>query len=152
MNDSETKPLYCIRLTEFICRNILYVLHESTLPLYPHYNTCVYFYLQRALLSGFLVIALHHFAVNTQTQHLTWDFVVLGQGMPLDFQLGIDGQGEPSGVGVWGLALWARRGALGRLCLLALRFKLWLGLGRVRVVRLRLSILEHLSMQAKLSF
>jgi len=108
---------------------------------------CNLSYLQRALLSGFLIVALHYFAVDTQTQHLTGDFVVIGHGMALDFQFGIDGQGELSRVGVCGLALWVRRGdlALARFGLLALHFGLRLGLGRVG-----LSILEHLSVQMKL--
>lgn len=103
-------------------------------------------YLQRALLSGFLIVALHYFAVDTQTQHLTGDSVVISHGMALDFQFGIDGQGELSGVGVCGLVLWVKRGALARFCLLHFGLRL----GRVRVVCFRLSILKHFSVQMKL--
>lgn len=106
------------------------------------------YYLQCALLCCFLVITLHYFAVDPQTQHLTGDFVFLGHGVPLDFQLRLDRQREVSGLAVRGLVLRMSRRALARVRFLAVLFGFCLG--RVRAVRLRHSILKHLPAKWKL--
>lgn len=67
-------------------------------------------YLQSALLSGLLVVALQNLAVDPQAQNLSGNLVVVSHCVALYLQFGISGHGEVSGPGVGALRVlgWER--------------------------------------------